>query len=194
MSTTICGTLMALKATVYKAELSVSDIDRSYYATHTITLARHPSETEERLMIRLLAFVMHAHEALEFGRGLSTEDEPDLWQKDQTGEIQHWIEVGLPDERRLRRATGRARRVSLIAYGQRSLDVWWKKNQAALSRLTGLTVWVLPDDTVKALGGLAARNMELQCVIQDGQVVLSNADTYLNIEPEQRQRGNAARF
>jgi uncharacterized protein YaeQ len=184
---------MALKATVYKAELQVSDIDRGYYGSHVLTLARHPSETEERLMIRLLAFAMHADDSLEFGRGLSTDDEPDLWQKDDAGDIQHWIEVGLPDERRLRRAAGRARRVSLIAYGQRALDVWWQKNQSALSRLSKLTVWVLADDTVRALGAVASRHMNLQCVTQDGQLALSNATTYLTIEPTQLQRASATR-
>ena len=179
---------MALKATVYRAALDVSDIDRGYYASHTLTLARHPSETDERLMIRLLAFALFAAEGLEFGRGLSTDDEPDLWLKDRTGQILHWIDVGLPDERRLRRAAGRARRVSLLAYGQRALEVWWQKNVAALSQLRGLAVWVLPDDAVRALGAMASRNMALQCVIQEGQVVLTGADTMVTVEPEPRQR------
>ena len=95
---------MALKATIYKAAVQVADIDRGYYADHELTLARHPSETEPRLMLRLLAFALNAAEGLEFGRGISTDDEPDLWQRDATGRILHWIDLGLPDERRLRRA------------------------------------------------------------------------------------------
>lgn len=179
---------MALKATVYKAELQISDIDRGYYAEHALTLARHPSETGERLMVRLLAFAMHAGDTLEFGRGLSTDDEPDLWQRDATGNIEHWLEVGLPDERRLRRAAGRAGRVTLLAYGQRAFDVWRQKHQTALARLDRLTVWSLPDDTVAALGALGGRNMSLQCIVQDGQLTLSDASVSVTVEPQLRQR------
>jgi len=178
---------MALKATVYKAELQVSDIDRGYYGSHVLTLARHPSETEERLMIRLLAFAMHADDALEFGRGLSTDDEPDLWQRDPTGEIQHWIDLGLPDERWLRKAAGRAQRLSLITYGRRSLDVWWRKNAEAVARLPTLTVWTLPDATVAALATLAARNMTVQFTRQDGQISMGDSARYLDIAAERLQ-------
>jgi uncharacterized protein YaeQ len=174
---------MALKATVYRAELAVADIDRGYYATHALTLARHPSETEERLMIRLLAFAMHAHEHLTFGRGLSTDDEPDLWQKEDNGEISLWVDVGLPDERRLRRAAGRARALCLLTYGQRAAEIWWRKNQDALARLSTLTVLQLPDDAVAGLTGLAARNMTLQATVQDGQISMSDAASYVVVEP-----------
>ena len=174
---------MALKATVYKVELEISDIDRGYYGSHTLTLARHPSETEERLMIRLLAFALHADERLEFGRGLSTDDEPDLWLRDDTGAIQLWIDVGLPDERRLRKAAGRARELVLLAYGQRAMDVWWRKNSADLLRLQSLTVWALPDEAVQDLARLAHRNMTLQCTIQEGQVAFSDASEYLVVQP-----------
>lgn len=161
---------MALKATVYKAQVQVSDMDRGHYASHTLTLARHPSETEERLMLRVLAFAMHADDALAFGRGLSTEDEPDLWLKDATGTIEHWIDLGLPDERRFRRAAGRAQRVTLLAYGERAFDVWWQRNRAAVSRLGNVTLWSVPDATVALLASLAGRGMQLQFTIQDGSV------------------------
>ncbi len=178
---------MALKATVYKAELEVSDIDRGYYATHPLTLARHPSETEERLMLRVLAFALFADDGLSFGRGISTDDEPDLWLRDDTGTIVHWIELGLPDERRLRRAAGRARQVTLVAYGRRAFDVWWRKHQAALNRLTTLDVWFVPDQPMTAMAALAGRNVQLQCVIQDGQVVLGNGRLSVTVEPERLQ-------
>lgn len=180
---------MALKATVYRAELSVADIDRNYYADHTLILARHPSETEERLMVRLVAFAQHASEALTFARGVSTDDEPDLWERDATGAVLHWIELGIPDERRLRRAAGRSRRVTLVAYGQRAFEVWWRKHQAALARLDKLTVWVLPDAAVAALGMLAARNMNLQCVIQDGQLTLGSTIASVTVEPQRYEPG-----
>ena len=119
---------MALKATIFKASLQVSDMDRNYYGEHQLTLARHPSETDERMMMRVLAFALNAHEHLAFGKGLSDTDEPDLWQKDLTGQIVHWIDVGLPDERRLIRATGKAERVTVYAYG-RGADLWWRQVQ-----------------------------------------------------------------
>jgi uncharacterized protein YaeQ len=174
---------MALKATVYRAELAISDIDRGYYETHALTLARHPSETEERLMIRLLAFAMHADERLEFGRGLSAEDEPDLWLKEDNGEISLWIDVGLPDERRLRRAAGRARALKLLTYGERAAVIWWRKNETSLARLETLAVHQLPDESVKGLAGLAARAMKLQVTLQDGQVSVSDSNRYVVVEP-----------
>ena len=114
---------MALKATVHKAELQVSDMDRHYYASHNLMLAQHPSETDQRLMVRLLVFALFADERLEFGRGISTDDEPDLWRKSLTGEIEQWIELGQPDESRIRKACGRAREVVLVGYGGRSFSI-----------------------------------------------------------------------
>ena len=119
---------MALKSTVVKAELQVSDLDRHYYATHNLTVAQHPSETDERLMVRLLAFALFAEERLEFGRGLSQDDEPDLWLKELTGEIDLWIDLGQPEEARIRKACGRARRAVVVTYSGRSADIWWEKN------------------------------------------------------------------
>ena len=118
---------MAIKATIFKAELQVSDLDRNHFATHSLTLARHPSETDERMMVRVLAFALHAHDALAFGKGLGADDEPDLWQKDLTGAIEVWIEVGQPDEKRVRRACGRAAQVFIYAYGDRIVDSWWDR-------------------------------------------------------------------
>ena len=161
---------MALKATIFKAELQVSDLDRNHFGSHALTLARHPSETDERMMVRLLAFALNADESLEFGRGLSAEDEPDLVKRDLTGAIELWIEVGLPDERELRKAAGRARKVKVYTYGGRSAALWWSQNRAALARLDNLTVIDIP----VAIGSLAARNMTLQCTIQDGQLYLSS--------------------
>ena len=126
---------MALKATIFKAELTVSDTDRGYYATHALTIARHPSETDERMMVRLLAFAVHAGESLQFTTGLSTEGEPDLWQRSPSNEIDLWIDVGLPDEKHLRRACGRARQVVVYAYGGNRAGIWWARVGDALSRL-----------------------------------------------------------
>ena len=175
---------MALNATIYKAELQVSDMDRHYYATHALTLARHPSETEERLMVRLLAFALHADERLEFGKGLSSDDEPDLWRRDFGGEIELWIELGQPDEARIRKACGRARQVVVVNYGGRSADLWWDKNRTALARSKNLRV-IDVSAAADALAAMAERGMRLQCMIEDGHLqMFGNAgDEALGIEP-----------
>ena len=178
---------MALKATIFKAELQIADMDRGYYGGHTLTLARHPSETDERMMVRLLAFALFADEHLEFGRGLSTEDEPALWLKDLTGAVKLWIEVGLPDERELRKACGRADRVVVLCYGGRGADLWWNQNRDKLERLRNLDVMNLPAATTQALAGLARRNMSLQCTIQDGQAWLTDGPGTVHIEPGRLQ-------
>ena len=160
---------MATGATIHRAELAIADMDRGYYADHALTIARHPSETVERMMVRLLAFAMFADPALQFGRGLSTEDEPDLWQHDDAGQLIRWIDVGLPDERRLRKACGRAAEVVVLAYGGSRADAWWKRNAGALERLDRLSVYWLPPDACAALETLAGRSMRLAVNIRDGQ-------------------------
>jgi uncharacterized protein YaeQ len=174
---------MALNATIYKAEIAISDMDRHYYATHTLTLARHPSETDERLMVRLLAFALHADERLEFGKGISSDDEPDLWRKDRSGEIEQWIELGQPDEARVRKACGRARQVIVVNYGGRGAEVWWNRNSALLMRAKNLTVIDISADATAALVALVGRGMRLQCMIQDGQVQLFGDDRAVTIDP-----------
>jgi uncharacterized protein YaeQ len=176
---------MALKATIFKARLQVSDMDRNHYATHALTLARHPSETDERMMVRLLAFALDADESLEFGRGLSAEDEPDLVRRDLTGAIQLWIDVGLPDERDLRKAAGRASQVKVYTYG-RGADIWWSENGAALSRLGNLSVIDLPGEITQGLARFADRNMDLQCTVQEGAVWFTRGDDTLHLEPTRR--------
>jgi uncharacterized protein YaeQ len=176
---------MALRATVYKCDLSLSDIDRGLYADFPLTLARHPSETEERLMVRLLAFVLFADPALAFGTGLSTEGEPDLWQHDATGAVERWIDVGLPDERDLRRACGRARQVVVLAYGGRKAQQWWAANAEALARLPNLRVLALDADAGTRLQALAARSMQLTATVNEGHVWLSTPAASVEIVPRQ---------
>jgi uncharacterized protein YaeQ len=176
---------MALKSTIFRASLTVSDLDRGYFAEHGLTLARHPSETDERLMVRTLAFGLFAHDALQFGRGISTDDEPALWLKDDTGNILLWIELGIPDERLLRRAAGRAKQVVLLAYGGRAVDIWWQKESATLSRLSNLRVLTIAQEDSKALAALADRNMALTCTIQDGQIWFSAGECTLGLSLRQ---------
>ena len=173
---------MALKATIYKATLHVADMGRNYYGEHALTVARHPSETDERMMLRILAFALNAGEQLAFGKGLSDTDEPDLWQKDLTGAIEHWIEVGQPDDKRLLRACGRAAQVTVYSYGSRA-EVWWKSVADALARAGNLSVWRIPGEASAALAALAARGMALQCTVQDGHVWMSDAERTVQMEP-----------
>lgn len=175
---------MALKATIYKAELQVADLDRQHYADYALTLARHPSETDARMMVRLLAFALFAEPGLGFGKGLCVDDEPDLWCKDLTGAITLWIDVGLPDEKWTRRAAGRAARVVIVAYGGRAVEVWWEQHRSRLMRLDNLTVYRLPGEAGQALATLAQRTMRLQCTVQDGQVWLTDGQSTVQLEPE----------
>ncbi|WP_118183999.1 YaeQ family protein [Paraburkholderia phosphatilytica] len=167
---------MALKSTIYKADLQIADMDRHYYGDHGLTIARHPSETDERMMVRVAAFALFAHERLEFCKGLSDTDEPDLWQKDLTGAIETWIDVGQPDERRIAKASGRANDVIVIAYGGRGSDIWWQGVRNKIERLRNVTVWTLGEGVAEALGALAERTMRLQCTVQDGSAWLGSAD------------------
>ena len=145
---------MALKATIFKVELAVADLDRNVYENFSLTLAQHPSENDARMMVRLLAFMLFADERLEFGRGISSDDEPDLWLKDLTGAIDLWIAVGQLDERWLRKAAGRARRVVVLSYGDRAVDAWWEQNRNTLEKLSNLTVLRISADELQALAGL----------------------------------------
>ncbi len=161
---------MALKSTIFKAELQISDMDRNSYGDHNLTIARHPSETDERMMVRLLAFALHADEALVFADSIGNDDEPSLWQKDLTGAIQVWVDVGQPDEKRIRRACGRAARVFVFAYGGHGVDVWLSRIKSSLERSNNLSVINLPAGAPQSLARLAQRSMKLQFTIQDGQV------------------------
>ena len=182
---------MALKSTVFKAELQVADMDRHHYETHALTIARHPSENDQRMMVRVLAFALYADDALAFGRGLSSEDEPALWKKDLTGAIELWIDLGQPDEKDIRRACGRAVEVVLVTYGGPPAEVWWEKNADKLARLDNLTVLNLSAAEGAALAGLAERNMSLQATIQDGSVLLTGGGQAIEVHPKRWKTAGA---
>lgn len=174
---------MALKSTIFKAELQLADLDRSHFGDYSLTIARHPSETDERMMIRLLAFALNASDSLVFGRGLSTEDEADLWDIDPTGAIERWIDVGLPDEKDIRRACNRSRHVVVLSYGGRAAEIWWQQTEGKVSGQKNLLVLSLSVDEGKALAGLAQRTMRLQCTIQDGIVWLGSDAGNVELKP-----------
>jgi uncharacterized protein YaeQ len=173
---------MASNAAIFKATARISDMDHPHYQDHALTLARHPSETAEHMMVRLLAFVLHAQEALSFGRGLSTEEEPALWHKDLTGAIDLWIEVGQREEKAIRQACGRAKQVCIYTYGGRGADQWWEKNLATLERLNNLAVMNLPLDGSRAWATLAQPSLQLQCPIQEGQIWMADEENTAHIE------------
>lgn len=183
---------MAPKATVVKAELQVSDMDRHYYATHMLTLAQHPSETDERLMVRLLAFALYAQDRLEFGRGLSNEEEPDLWRRDYVGDIELWIDLGQPDETRIKKACGRAQQVVVINYSGRGADIWWDKIASSLTRLKNLTVIDISPEVVESLTTLIQRGMRLNCLVQDGEMQLMSDTINITLTPTVRMAANPA--
>lgn len=166
---------MALKATIYKADLQIADMDRHVYGEHPLTIARHPSETDERMMVRVLAYALYAQEGIGFTKGLFDVDEPEVWVKNLAGEITLWIDLGQPDEARIRRACARADKVVVVCYSS-SCDVWWKQIASKLTRFTNLAVLQVPAATSQALADLAARSMRLQCMVQDGEIWI-NSDT-----------------
>lgn len=182
---------MALKSTIYKVSLSVADIDHGYYADHALTLARHPSETDERMMIRLAALALQAHRlqtvcqgdgTLAFGAGLSDPDEPDVWLRDFTGQTRLWIEVGQPEDKPLAKACNKADTVLVYAF-HHAAEVWWRGIESKLTRLDRLEVWRMPTEASQALAGLAERSMQLQATIQEGALMLSNGSQTVTIEP-----------
>ena len=174
---------MALKATIYKADLSIADMDRNYYQEHPLTIARHPSETDERLMIRLLAFALHADPALAYGKDLFDVDEPALWLKDLTGAIDLWIEVGQPDEKRILKAAGRAERVIVYSYSATS-SIWFQGLANKIDRAKNVSVINIPAEISAQLEKMASRSMQLQCTIQDGQVWITDGVETVLVERE----------
>ncbi|WP_280150998.1 YaeQ family protein [Piscinibacter sp. XHJ-5] len=185
---------MALKATIYKANLQIADMDRSVYGDHGVTIARHPSETDERMMIRLLAYALNApadndHGALEFAKDLWDTDEPALWRRDLTGQIEHWIDVGQPDDRRLMRASPRSARVSVYTFSA-STPVWWAGIATKITRAANLDIWQVAADQSEALAALAQRTMQLQVTVQDGNVWIGDGERSVEITPTRLYGGS----
>jgi len=176
--------LMALKSTIYKASLQIANMDSHYYADHQLSIACHSSETLQKMMIRILVFALNAHESLEFGKGISDTDEPDLWQKDLTGVIEQWIEVGQPDERRILKACGKSSRVRVYLYASTG-PIWWKQTQSKVSRASNLQVFQIDPEVAKALEPLCQRTMQLQVTIQDGEIWVRDATQSVLVAIEQ---------
>lgn len=182
---------MATKSTIFKASLQLADIDHGYYADHALTLARHPSETDERMMVRLCALALQAHQlqdicngdgTLAFGAGLSDPDEPDVWLRDFTGQTRLWMEVGQPEDKPLTKACNKADAVVLYAFGH-AAEVWWRGTESKLTRLKNLQVWRIPTLDAQALVPMAQRSMALQATVQEGALMLGDGTHTVHIEP-----------
>lgn len=174
---------MALGATIHKVQLHIADTDRQYYASHALTLARHPSETTKRLMVRLMAFSLHAHEGLTFTKGIADSDEPDLWLKDLTGAIDLWIEVGQPSLARLLKACGRAKQVVVYCYGGQASQVWWEALRDGVQRTRNLTVISVPPEAIESLAAEVQRNMTLHVNIQEQDLLVSGQAAVVTVSP-----------
>ena len=174
---------MAIGATIYKAELTIADMDRHYYQQHDLTVAMHPSENEFRTMARIIAFAHNASEYLAFTKGLSTDDEPELWSKSLSDEIELWIDFGQLDEKRIRKACGRAKQVRIYTYDNRKAEVWWQQIKGKLKRHNNLKVYHLHADGLETL---IDRKMQLQCQIQDGEIYINNGTTNLTVRVESK--------
>jgi len=172
---------MAQKATIHKAELNITDLDRNYYKTHHLTVAQHPSETHERMMSRILCFALHASDTLDFTRGLSTDSEPDLWQKSLSDEIEVWIELGQVDEKRIRQASHHAKQVFIYTYNERSANEWWKQIHNKINRYHNVHVLHITDDSLARLTEMVNRGMQLHITIQDEIIQISNGNNNIEI-------------
>ena len=162
----------------------MSDLERAYHRTHALTVARHPSETEERMMVRILAFALNADERLVFTRGLCRDDEPALWRRSLSDQQELWIELGQPDERRIRRACAKAEHVLVYCYQHRAAGVWWRQVSRKLVGLDNLSVSRLPAGIGTKLETLAQRNRALQCLVQEGDIWLSDEEKSIGFELE----------
>ena len=172
---------MALKATIFKADVSISDMDRHYYQDHNLTIARHPSENDQRMMLRLIAFILNAHEQLQFTKGLCDVEEPDLWQKSFADEIELWVELGQPSEQRIKKGTNQSQQMLIYSYQDNSFDEWWKKEQNKLRQKDNLSVYTVPAELADELTAMTERNMQIQATIQDGQLWLTVNNNQLEV-------------
>lgn len=178
---------MALKATIFKADISISDMDRNYYKDHNLTIARHPSENDDRMMLRIVAFIANAHEYLEFTRGLCDVEEPELWQKTFSDEIELWIELGQPSEQRIKKGCNQSKQMVIYSYADNSFNEWWKKEKNKLQLRNNLSVYTLPAELATVLAAQVERTMQIQVTIQDGQMWLNIGSETTELALEQLQ-------
>jgi len=173
---------MAIGATIFKANLNLSNLNSHHYADFNLTLAKHPSENETRLMCRLIAFLHAAHDDLELTKGISSVDEPDLWQRDLSGNILHWIELGMPDEKRIRQASGKAQQVSIYTYHDNKAEIWLDKNRASLTANKKVKVFHINVQNNADIENLLFKTMNLGCIIEEDQMHLSDENQHMSVQ------------
>ena len=164
---------MALKPTIYKFRISLSDMNRDVYDTLNLTVAMHPSENLERMMTRLLAYCLNAQEFLDFTKGLSAIEEPDIWLKTLDDQLMLWIDIGEPAVDRIKKATRIARAVKVYSFNSKS-DVWWTQSQAKLKDLN-VSVMAFDNAEIQTLAGLVARTMEMSVTISGESAFVATA-------------------
>lgn len=169
---------MALSATINKVSLSVADMARHYYHQHELVMAMHPSENDLRFLIRVIAFALNAHEHLVFTKGLATDDEPEVWQKSLSDDIELWIDFGQVDEKRIRRACGRAQQVIVYTYQDRKSKTWWERSRQNLARHENLRVFHIEAEGADVM---VSRNMQLQCNIDEDSISVSNDEHHFTV-------------
>lgn len=169
---------MALRPKIFKVNIQIADMDRHHYKDHLITIAQHSSETDERMMVRILAFALNASDNLTFAEGISDPNQADLWDKDHNEDIGLWISVGLPDEKLIRKAVSRAEQVILYTYGGRAVEIWWNKLQ--LKDYQNLRVINLTGQDTQELAAMLMRGMKINFTIQEGEIMVSNEVISLN--------------
>jgi uncharacterized protein YaeQ len=174
---------MALKPTLYKIHLQLVDTDRDVYDNCKFTLTQHPSETVSRMMVRLMVFAINYHQDLQFTKGLSSQDEPDIWQISPTLEIQSWIEVGQASADRMRKGVSRSRKVLLYAYGTETA-VWWQKSAAAFKSLPHIQVFKFDHRQISPLADLVERKMQLTVSISAGELYINAGEKELSLSLE----------
>ena len=175
---------MAISSTINKISLNIADMDRHYYQSHELTVAQHPSETDFRFMLRIIAFALNSNESLSFSKGLCVDDEPEIWSKSLTDEIELWIDFGQLDDKRIRKACGRAAQVIIYTYNERKAQVWWEQIKGKLERYNNLRVTHIHAEGVEVL---VKRNMQLQCNIQDGEITLSDEAEVIDIRLDRKK-------
>lgn len=175
---------MAISATIFKVALSIADMDRHYYGEHLLTIARHPSESDKRMMLRIIAFAMSGNEQLTFTKGLSDVELPDIWQKNYSDVIEHWIELGQPSEQRIKKGCNQSQAMSIFSYHSNAFEQWWKKEQNALAARKNLSIITIPEDIGEQLADKVNRQMSIQCSIQDTQVWLNLDGESFELSPQ----------
>jgi len=168
---------VALKPTIYKLRIALSDLERNYYDSFSLTVALHPSETPERMVARVMAFCLNAQQDLCFTKGLSDVEEPDLWLRTMEEKTLLWIDVGEPDAERVKKSTRKAERVKIYSFNSKT-DTWWQQGKGKFSLFDAEFTRFEPSSIVR-LASLLQRTVDWSVTItgQSAYVASSLGET-----------------